>query len=173
MMRRCKERIPIILKHIDWYDFILKSGFIDAYFKYLNCPDHLRDKNLDATKLQYTLLKISKNINSIESFWSQNPEQRLTQVLVNMGIIENAAGAWYYVEETEYMITSHILKPEEILFWGSYGKDGMQELKYILLKDMETEHIEACLRAQKNMNKYYRKTMEKIMRLRKLQKLSE
>jgi hypothetical protein len=172
-MGRCKERIPIVLKHIDWYDFISKSGFIDAYFKDLNCPDHLRDKNIDATKLQYIVEKCKDKIASIGSYWVENPDQRLTQVLVNMGIIENVSGTWYYMEETEYMITSHTLKPEEILFWGSYGKDGQQKLKYILLKDMESEHIEACLKTQKNMNQYYRKTMEKILRFRKLQKLAK
>lgn len=171
-MGRCKERIPIILKHIDWRDFIAKSGYVDAYFKDHGCPDHLRDKKLDATVLQYVLLKISENIKHIESFWSESSDQRLTQVLVNMGIIQNIPGTWYYFEETEYMITSRTLKPEEILFWGTYGKDGKQELRYVLLKDMDSEHIEACLRTQKNMNEYYRKTMQKIMRFRKLKKLS-
>lgn len=171
-MGRCRERIPIILKHIDWRDFIDKSGYVDAYFKSLNCPDHLRNKYIDATKLQYVLLRISENIKSIESYWLESPDQRLTQVLVNMGIIENIPGAWYYFEETEYMITSHTLKPEEILFWGSYGKDGNQKFRWILLKDMETDHIEACLRTQKQMKEYYRKTMEKMLRFRKLQKLS-
>jgi hypothetical protein len=40
----------------------MKIQLLDRYFR-------------DKSKLQYTLLKISKNINSIESFWSQNPEQ--------------------------------------------------------------------------------------------------
>ena len=82
-MGRCKDRIPIVLEHIDWYDFILKLGYVDAYFKDHNCPDHLiteisalpRDKTLDIAEI------CKENINSIESFWNQNPDLRLTQVL--------------------------------------------------------------------------------------------
>jgi len=172
-MGRCKERIPIILKHIDWYDFILKSGYVNDYFKDLNRPEHLMDKNLEATKIQQIAEQCKKEVSYIYAYWSESPDQRLIQVLANMNIIQNVLGAWWYLEETEYMITSHTLKPEEILFWGSYGKDGKHKLKMLLLKDMESDHIEACLRTQKNMNKYYRKTMVKIMRLRKLQRLSK
>jgi len=173
-MGRCKERIPIILEHIDWYDFILKSGYIDALYKPKD-TGYLPNINFPPRYIESIILKIVKkckiNVNQIYAFWLDNPDLRLIQVLISMDIIENVPGIWFYCEETEYMITSHILKPE--LFWVSYGKDGDQELKHILLKDMETDHIEACLRTQKNMHQYYRKTMEKIMRIRKLQKLSK
>lgn len=32
--------------------------------------------------------------------------------------------------------------------WGSYGKNGDEELHYIILKDMEESHIEAILETQ-------------------------
>jgi len=32
-----------------------------------------------------------------------------------------------------------------VMKWGSYGKDGKQKLKYILLKDLSTEHINNIL----------------------------
>jgi hypothetical protein len=50
--------------------------------------------------------------------------------------------------------------------WGSYGKGGKEKLHYIPLKDMEDEHLAACLRegqgaywVQKLMTKeqHYRK----------------
>ena len=33
--------------------------------------------------------------------------------------------------------------------WGTYGKDGDQALKYVKIKDMTTDHLEACVRTQK------------------------
>lgn len=33
----------------------------------------------------------------------------------------------------------------EVFRWGSYGKDGKQKLKYILLKDLSTDHINNIL----------------------------
>ena len=154
-MGRCKERIPVVLNNINWYDFI----------SYLNI--YVSDKSK-----REAAIKCKENEYYISDYWHKNPDQRLTQVLVNIDIIENFPGTWYYLEETEYLIVNKILKPEEILFWGSYGKDGKQNFRYILLNDMESNHIEACLKTQKNMNKYYRKTMEKILRFRKLQKLN-
>lgn len=35
--------------------------------------------------------------------------------------------------------------------WGTYGKDGNKQLKYVPLKDLTTEHISAILRSQKNI----------------------
>lgn len=60
------------------------------------------------------------------------------------------------------------------------AKDGKQKIEYILLKDMTSEHIEACLRLENTQNKFYKtmdkiyyKTMEKILRKRKLKKLEK
>lgn len=33
----------------------------------------------------------------------------------------------------------------EHFVWGTYGKNGDEELRYIILKDMEDEHVEAVL----------------------------
>jgi hypothetical protein len=48
----------------------------------------------------------------------------------------------------EYITVSMSDKHElrrEWFSWGSYGKTGKDPLKWIKLKDMETEHILACL----------------------------
>lgn len=39
----------------------------------------------------------------------------------------------------------------EYFDWGTYGKDGKQPLRRILLKDMEDEHIQAILDTQRLM----------------------
>jgi hypothetical protein len=41
--------------------------------------------------------------------------------------------------EEEHKMAAGILK------WGTYGKEGDQPLKFITIKDMETDHIHAVL----------------------------
>ena len=36
-------------------------------------------------------------------------------------------------------------------YWGTYGKDGTQPKKYVTLKEMTNEHIEAVLDTQKQI----------------------
>lgn len=38
--------------------------------------------------------------------------------------------------------------------WGSYGKNGDEELHYILLKNLAHEHIDAILKTQKHLAEY-------------------
>ena len=108
-MSRIKERIPIILNKINWFDFI----------QYLDCfdnPQEIANKCIAEKKI-------------IEEFWMDNPDLRLTQVLVVKDIVSNAFGTWYYKEEVDYMIKNKFVKPEELLFWGSYGKDGKSRIE--------------------------------------------
>lgn len=48
----------------------------------------------------------------------------------------------------------------EALTWGTYGPDGDQELTYVRLCDMSTDHIEACLETQRRMHPNIRTAME-------------
>ena len=43
-----------------------------------------------------------------------------------------------------YTDSPHELQ-REFVTWGTRGQDGKQKLKYILLKDLSTEHIESIL----------------------------
>ena len=45
----------------------------------------------------------------------------------------------------------------EAFKWGTRGKDGKQPLKYVPLKDLTTEHIEAILDTQSHIADYVRK----------------
>jgi hypothetical protein len=53
------------------------------------------------------------------------------------------------------------------MHWGTRGKDGKQPLTYIPLKDMTTDHIEACLATQYQMVSCYRQAMENELLYRK------
>jgi len=43
--------------------------------------------------------RIRRILRSIEMYWDKNPDLRLTQVLVNLGLIPNFPGFWYYLED--------------------------------------------------------------------------
>jgi hypothetical protein len=55
----------------------------------------------------------------------------------------------------------------EHLDWGSFGKDGKEELHYILLKDMNDNHIAAVLETQKRMHPNLREAMENEQKYRR------
>ena len=61
----------------------------------------------------------------------------------------------------------------ENLMWGTRGKSGDEPLRWVALKDMETEHIEAVLEAVDQMvgyiNPFRRKAMEHELHLRETQ----
>lgn len=51
-------------------------------------------------------------------------------------------------------------KIREAFAWGSYGPNGDQPKKYIVLKDMDTDHIEAILKTQSHISKVIRKIFQ-------------
>lgn len=57
-------------------------------------------------------------------------------------------------------------KAREVISWGTYGKDGLQPYRRIKLKDMEADHIEACIQTQ-HMSPIYRKAFEVELKFRK------
>ena len=56
-----------------------------------------------------------------------------------------------FIEMHVYNTDSHSII-REAFRWGTYGKNGDEPLKYILLKDMETEHINAILKTQTHIS---------------------
>lgn len=68
------------------------------------------------------------------------------------------------VSDTDYK--ENIVR--ENLMWGTYGKYGTGPLRYVALKDMETEHIRAVLETQR-IELFYRKAMEHELHLRETQ----
>jgi len=98
--------------------------------------------------------RIKPFLKIIEDYWKENQDLRFSQVLVNMGIVPNTLGHWYYKEEYE------TFPDPSIMFWGNRGKSGRAKLKYISIDKMNTDHIEACLKTQKYMSSAYRIAME-------------
>ena len=61
-----------------------------------------------------------------------------------------------YEELSVYTDAPHT-EIREVFKWGTRGKDGRQPLKYVPLKDLTTEHIEAILDTQSHIADYVRK----------------
>ena len=57
----------------------------------------------------------------------------------------------------------------EKLVWGTRGKDGDQPLKYVLLKDCETDHLEAILDTQDRAANHITDTIAYILKERRKQ----
>jgi hypothetical protein len=58
-------------------------------------------------------------------------------------------------ELSVYSDDSHELI-REAFKWGTRGKDGRQPLKYVPLKDLTTDHIQAILKTQDHIQQYIR-----------------
>ena len=54
----------------------------------------------------------------------------------------------------------------EVFKWGTRGKDGKQPLKYVPLKDLTTDHIEAILETQTHISDYIRKIFSDELKFR-------
>jgi len=159
---RTKERIPIVLDimsqlkpdriaNTNWQFFIKHLGFDD----YINIG-----------------IECDNKIDSIKNIWENSPDLRLSQVLLNIGILYNKPGVWYYLEEVDYLIENNLVNPEDILFWETYGEDGKQPFKMVSISNMTSEDLEACIITQKRMNPYYKKIMQKVLRYRKLNNIN-
>lgn len=52
--------------------------------------------------------------------------------------------------------------------WGSRGKNGDEELSYIALKDLSTDHIGNIIRTQKQIQDYVLELLQKELEYRKV-----
>lgn len=68
----------------------------------------------------------------------------------------NVHGDAPYEELSVYADAPHV-EIREAFKWGTRGKDGRQPLKYVLLKNLTTEHIDAILETQSHIEDYVRK----------------
>ncbi len=69
-------------------------------------------------------------------------------------------------EDLTVMLNDGHKTVREALTWGTRGIDGKEELRYVRLCDMTTEHIEACLETQLSMYPQIRTAMENELKWR-------
>jgi hypothetical protein len=70
-----------------------------------------------------------------------------------------------YEELSVYDDGSHITRRSAV-HWGTRGKDGKQPLVYKLLKDLDSDHIEAILKTQHQISDFYKEIFKEELKYR-------
>lgn len=103
----------------------------------------------------------------LKTHHKNNPHLRFSQILQHMGL--HKIGFWYHIED-EAVLMSLGVEPREVLYWGNnYSKNNnrLKKTNWILIKDMDTEHIEAVLNNNFTHNVTYLKCFINELKLRK------
>lgn len=130
---RCKERLPIVYN-------IFKDNK-ELFFKFIEIrSDHY-----------YFLFKAEFD-DLLEEHIKLN-DLRFGQHLINEGIIPDNSS--WYKEEVDFLIKEGVVKFSEINFWGTYGINGNEPLKFIPLKDLTDDHIKSIVRDIPRINPQY------------------
>ena len=70
-----------------------------------------------------------------------------------------------YEELSVYDDGSHLTRRSAV-HWGTRGKDGKQPLVYKLLKDLDSDHIEAILKTQHQLSEFYKEVFKNELKYR-------
>ena len=70
-----------------------------------------------------------------------------------------------YEELSVYDDGSHLTRRSAV-HWGTRGKDGKQPLVYKLLKDLDSDHIEAILKTQHQLSEFYKEVFMEELKYR-------
>ena len=102
---------------------------------------------LDNGDLRAVLSLIAVKDSDIREYWYSLPDLRYSQVLVNMGVIPNYPGFWYFLEEDEILEEQGCVSSHHMLWGVNFDKDmnRLPETDYRFICDLNTDHIEAIL----------------------------
>ena len=104
--------------------------------------------------------------NHMKKIHREKPFLRFSQVLQIYGLYKE--GFWFFIEDDVMLMK--FVEPREVLFWGNnYSKKGnrLKKTNWILIKDMNTEHIKAVLEGNFTNNLVYLKAFDDELKLRK------
>ena len=135
---RKKERIQIVMDKLPFGMFIASLNLFSAV------NSEIIAELIDRKELQ--------------TWWEENQDYRLTQVLLHFEYIPNIEGFWFYKEEVNWLIDEDIVEPRDILFWGVNFTSEMVQLpatKWVLISELETDHIQAIVKGKFTKNDYY------------------
>lgn len=148
------ERIDNFLSIVDWIKLIIHRWGLSEEIHDSIYYDYQGD------------LKVLQQI--ITPYWKENPDQRIGQVLINLGLIPDSFIVWN--DEESDILEAQGLPPEEYLFWGrNYDKNEnlLPKIEWILVKNLDSDHINAiyeyALRHQSRLNPSYRKAFRNVL----------
>jgi len=75
-------------------------------------------------------------------YWKENPDQRIGQVLINLGIVPDSMEIWVTEEST--ILIDQGIPPEEVLYWTSMYDEKSELLDEPITRKVSTlteEHI--------------------------------
>ena len=133
---RPKERIPIFIKHVNIEKLI---------------TDWFANTKIPSFEIKAAIKRITTSILYLTQYWQDNPDLRFSQILVNTGYLPNIPGTWYY-ESNNHILIKQGCKPRNVILWGNvFDKEGnrLPKPKWILIRDLTTDHIEAILISEK------------------------
>lgn len=120
--------------------------------------------------IEETELRICKERRKIKKFWIANHDLRFSQVLVNMGYIDNIPGAWYYLEDDVNLLLNGV-PARDCMFWGTNFNEDMDRLpetNWILIKNMPIEHIKATIAVMgERLPDRYKQVFQEELEIRK------
>ena len=96
--------------------------------------------------------RIKPILKFIEDKWNESPDQRFSQLLINLGIVTDNLRDWN-TEITDLPIPHEYIRG--IQTWGTRGKDG-KSYKELYIKDLETEHIKNIIKTQTHISDRFR-----------------
>ncbi len=102
----------------------------------------------------------------LKKLHNEYPDLRFSQILQHMGLYKE--GFWYHIED-EAVLMSLGVEPREVLYWGNnYSKNNnrLKKTNWMLIKDMDTEHIKAVLSNNFTHNVTYMKCFINELKLR-------
>jgi len=98
-------------------------------------------------------------------YWYENPDQRIGQVLINLGLIPDNLRIWND-EESDILIDQGIA-PEDCLYWTSiFNKDNnlLETPITKLISELEPSHIKAVLKmCYNNLSEEYKKAFDNVL----------
>jgi hypothetical protein len=127
---------------------------IDNFLKRVNWEKLSTRWSIDLSGIDKSQEYGTSTYNNLLLYWKENPDQRIGQVLINLGLIPDNLKIW--MDEESDILLDQELSPEEVLFWGrNYDKDNnlLDHTEYILIKDLTSDHINAIYDWQFKLNK--------------------
>lgn len=104
----------------------------------------------------------------LTKIWLNHPDLRFGQMLINEGIVSDDIRTWN-LELCDYNIPHEVARG--IHTWGTRGKDLMDKMKYLFIKDLETNHIKAILKTQTHISEVIRKFLKDELKFRENRKV--